>query len=603
MLLFFTTMIHSVNINNIKDNFSLLPHSSIYLDDKNLTLEEIITKKYFKPYIKKSLNIGAQKKIVWVKISLENNSSSNLNKILLFYSPFLEHIHLYDEDNLSKTRIKGQAHHLSSNETLMHYFTLLVPKNSQKTFYIKTYSNYVPLRFSITLNNKENYLRNDHLTQVANLFLIGFIVALMIYSLFISAYIKDKSYLLYSIYLFVLLYDQIRFIGLSQLYYSEAFMSFDLTISISRIYALLIASSFFSIYFLNIKKYPMLYKIYFSLIFIASFAILFLDNTQALGMTLALLLTLFLAIYNLFTGIYVYRQGEKQARLYILGFGVVFVSYLLILADVSGLFVITESYPNAILWATTFEALVLSLAFADKYMLLEKEKASLVKKLLSEAQNREAIIKKEVIDKTFQLEESLSEKKLLLEEVHHRVKNNLHIILSIIQLQENEVETQKEQILLQNLENRINAIAKTHDQLIINDNLQNIDMNQYVKVLSHEIAQSFYNEHQNIILKHNIQAILPLNKAVYVGLIINELVSNAFKYAFETEGKISISLIQNEKSYELVIKDNGKGFEEKNNRTTLGLQLVETLAKEQLHGSIESDTQKQSIYIINFTVD
>jgi two-component sensor histidine kinase len=373
-------------------------------------------------------------------------------------------------------------------------------------------------------------------------------------------------------------------------------MLFDLTITITRIYALLITSSLFAIYFLGLRKYRKIFNLYKFIIVISILAIFFLDNSEKFGMTLALILMLFLAIYNLFVGIYTYLQGEKQARLYILGFGIVFVSYLLIISDILGFISMTQEYPNTLLFTTAFEALILSLAFADRYIILENEKKCVDVLLLEEANNREGLIQKEVLVKTEQLQQTVQEKELLLQEVHHRVKNNLQIILSMVELQKEKEESH----LLDDLENRINAIAKTYEMLISNDTLEKINMKAYINVLLADIKETFSYLKHEIKIQSKVEATLTLKEAIYIGLIINELVTNAYKYAFDTIGVIYVELVEEKNAYNLLIKDTGKGFELKESSESFGLELVKTLVLDQLHGKLQMNTQK-SEYLIEFS--
>lgn len=194
-----------------------------------------------------------------------------------------------------------------------------------------------------------------------------------------------------------------------------------------------------------------------------------------------------------------------------------------------------------------------------------------------------------------------NEKALLLQEVHHRVKNNLHIILSMIQLQQTDKHNES---LLIDLENRINTIAKTYEVLIVNNHLDHIDMTPYILQLVNDIEESFSHLPCKVTLTTQIKATLPLKEAVYVGLIINELITNAYKYAFiSNKGNIKIILTQTQQDYTLIVHDNGIGFNQETQKKSLGTQLIETLVKEQLLGEMHINSMKQTQYTIHFTLD
>jgi two-component sensor histidine kinase len=211
---------------------------------------------------------------------------------------------------------------------------------------------------------------------------------------------------------------------------------------------------------------------------------------------------------------------------------------------------------------------------------------------------------KQVVEKRMQtaLQEK-NEKELLLQEVHHRVKNNLHIILSMIQLQQNNVNTSPDNTLLIDLENRINTIAKTYEMLIINDKLEEIDMSLYIQQLLKDIQESFDHHTCDVTFTTKISAILPLKEAVYVGLIVNELVTNAYKYAFDTKkGNIVIKLHQSAHTYTLIVNDNGKGFDQESQDISVGSQLIHALVTEQLSGSMHIMSDNATHYTIIFTL-
>jgi len=197
------------------------------------------------------------------------------------------------------------------------------------------------------------------------------------------------------------------------------------------------------------------------------------------------------------------------------------------------------------------------------------------------------------------------EKELLLQEVHHRVKNNLQVILSIVRLQHNENNQEKQTDLLIDLENRINAIAKSYEMLIINDNLQHIQMKPYLDALIIDMKENFFHLNHDIKFTTNIDAYLPLKEAVYVGLISNEIITNSCKYAFpDKKGQILISLIQEDKTYSLIISDDGIGFiqKESSSGTSLGQKLISTLVTEQLKGSLNVESISGTKYIIEFSL-
>jgi PAS domain S-box-containing protein len=204
-----------------------------------------------------------------------------------------------------------------------------------------------------------------------------------------------------------------------------------------------------------------------------------------------------------------------------------------------------------------------------------------------------------------QIKQSLKEKEVLLKEVHHRVKNNLQVISSILNLQSSYVKDQNTLDILKESQNRIKSMSFIHESLYHTENFSSIDFSDYILNLSKNLVHSYRVYNELVDLKLDIdKVVLNLDQAIPCGLIVNELVSNALKYAFPggAEGDISIKLEEVDKKVFLHVADTGIGLPEGidfRNTDSLGLQLVVTLV-EQLEGEIELDTSNGSKYIINF---
>jgi two-component sensor histidine kinase len=419
--------------------------------------------------------------------------------------------------------------------------------------------------------------------------MLGILLGLMIYAFLLAFYSRDKSYFYYASYLFFTLSHQVTFLGLTQIYFPHWFVLFDMNLIIIKLGLALFFAVLFALSFLKIDKDSKVFKIYIFFLFIALLIIFILKT-----LSITLLIGVAFVFFNFIVAILRYREGYKQARLFIFGFGVVSIAYILVVLDTFGFTSVLNYFPNILMWAFTIEVLALTLAFADRYKILQEQKEI-------EDKNREQIIRDEVIQKTAELNKALKVKSFLLKEVHHRVKNNLQIILSMIRLQNDKVEDLSIKDKFTSLENRINAIAKTYNMLIVDGNLENIDMEEYIEALLLDIEQSMFRVSSNIELRTDIDASLPLGKAVYIGIIINELVTNAYKYAFEEDtGLIFISLHKVKQHYQLIFFDTGKGFTYNKKYPSLGLKLIHALIIEQLQGTIEMHTQESSKYIIGF---
>jgi PAS domain S-box-containing protein len=200
---------------------------------------------------------------------------------------------------------------------------------------------------------------------------------------------------------------------------------------------------------------------------------------------------------------------------------------------------------------------------------------------------------------------SLREKEVLLREIHHRVKNNLQLISSLLDLQSEQIKNKDVMEIFRESQNRIRLMAKLHEQLYQSKNLANINFKEYVQNLTADLFYSYNINPIAISIKVNIPDIfMDVDTTLDCGLIINELVVNSLKHAFSIaeRGEIIIDFHPGSGNYRLVVSDNGAGFPKKmdfRNTKTLGLQLVNMLVQ-QLKGTIELDRTIGTKFIITF---
>ncbi|MBU4535648.1 MAG: PocR ligand-binding domain-containing protein [Euryarchaeota archaeon] len=204
------------------------------------------------------------------------------------------------------------------------------------------------------------------------------------------------------------------------------------------------------------------------------------------------------------------------------------------------------------------------------------------------------------------LEKSLQEKKLLLQEIHHRVKNNLQIISSLMNLQAMEIDDEKTLKFIRDSQNRVKSMAIIHEKLYESSDLSRISFKGYLHNLLSYLYDSYTIHPGRVKLKPVVNDFsFNIDTAIPLGLIINELISNSLKYAFpdKREGELFIHLEKAGEKFKLVVADDGIGFPDNvdfENTTTLGLQLVNKLTQ-QLDGSITLDNKKGSKFTIKFS--
>lgn len=211
---------------------------------------------------------------------------------------------------------------------------------------------------------------------------------------------------------------------------------------------------------------------------------------------------------------------------------------------------------------------------------------------------------------TAQLRASEERKEALLREVHHRVKNNLAVICSLLYLQSTHTRDEETVQIFRDMENRVHSMALVHESLYGSENLARINFAEYAQALANDILSSHGGPGVPVQLKSKLEPlIMSVDLAVPCGLILNELISNAFKHGFPSGagGEIKLTLCSSpEGKYSLCVEDNGVGIPgdlDVNTRKSLGLRLVRSLTQ-QIRGSFELvKVDRGTSACLQFTVD
>lgn len=204
-----------------------------------------------------------------------------------------------------------------------------------------------------------------------------------------------------------------------------------------------------------------------------------------------------------------------------------------------------------------------------------------------------------------QIKKSLEEKEMLLKEIHHRVKNNLMVISSLLSLQSRYIKDEASKNVFKESQNRARSMALIHELLYQSSDLKRINFGKFINTLTNELY-NIYISNQNLIkLNVDVESVmLDINTSIPLGLIVNELVSNSMKHAFPEgrKGNINIKFSALDDNYTLVVEDDGVGFPKDldlYNTDSLGLRLVNSLT-EQIDGKLNMDNAKGSKFIIKF---
>ncbi len=205
------------------------------------------------------------------------------------------------------------------------------------------------------------------------------------------------------------------------------------------------------------------------------------------------------------------------------------------------------------------------------------------------------------------LRESLKEKEVMLKEIHHRVKNNLQIVSALLELQSGHTSNKAVLEMFEESQSRVRSMALIHERLYKSGDFAGIDFGEYVRQLSDDLYRAYKVTNDEIELKLNVNIpLVPIDIAIPCGLLLNELISNCLKHAFQnvTSGCIWVSMTKESDAMVLSVSDNGIGFApdvQFEKSASFGLQLVNTLVQ-QLDGVAEMLTSPGTKFTVRFPI-
>ena len=202
------------------------------------------------------------------------------------------------------------------------------------------------------------------------------------------------------------------------------------------------------------------------------------------------------------------------------------------------------------------------------------------------------------------MKKSLAEKESLLKEIHHRVKNNLQIISSLLGLQEAKVKNKEFSVLLQESQTRVRTMALVHEKIYRSESLAAIDLGEYLLDLGNFLFHAYHASRQSLTFRPETEAVMvSIDVAVSCGLLVNEIITNSLKHAFPKErqgGSIFLRLSRDGDSMTVVAGDDGIGFPEGldlGKTDSLGLNLISVLCR-QLGAEISLASEAGTVYTL-----
>jgi two-component sensor histidine kinase len=557
-----------------------------YDSDSHLTIQTLSSVKFI-PTTHNLTKPFNPKSALWFRIKVTNTNLQPLQLILEHDYPHIEYIQVYQNGQLY---VEDGLFLPNKDKTLNSTFSLKLMPQTTSEVVIKIASSFSLLKAQFVLYDKEYFNHKEYRYQLQMTLLFGGILTLIIYHLLIYLHSKDRIYLYYLIFASLMLFHQSVNRGFFDVHISNL-TPFLLSLYMPITTLALLAHTLFSYRLVSPSKGSLFQRIFLGIIiYLGSYTIY--GFVAESGLNYTMLLT-FIPIYLflLLMGLYLYFfKRQKEIRYYALGWVVYTFATIMFVSHYRGYITIPGFHMVMYSYALLIELLFFALALSDRLSMIQD-------KLLTIQSEQKRELKLEVEKKTEALTDSLNERKLLFQELQHRVKNNLQMILSFLRLQKDDADP-KTQESFTTLENRIQSISLLHDQLYHDKSLDSINTNDYIQTLITNITHGMVQS--NIKVNQKVTTTIPTSQLIYCGIVLNELLTNAIKYAYSKEGgTIDIILQEHQGHKQLIVQDYGEGKPDKS-QEGLGSMIVEAIVESELDGELTYQTDQGTKAIITF---
>lgn len=569
--------------------------------DRKLTIESAYTEKFhFRELKHDDTSFGFSDARIWVYIKIKNITDHELSNVVKFPYPLHDYITVYEyqDSKLIDKYLTGDLTNFDTRKiktnTFVIPYTIQAHETKEIMFRIDSDS---------SLNIGMEFLSLDEFyssSSQKDLFLgsyYGAVFIMLIYNFVLYLIIREHIYIDYVTFHFSYLFLQLGLNGLAFQYLYPTFPALNsyfipIMFTLANYFSMQFTSSF-----LNLKKHTPMIDAFFSIfknIFLLTLLLSFYMPYSFIVTTMVLLSMI--NIFSMFiTGIYIwYINRSIESKFFIAAWSFLLIGALLEEMQNLGVIPMSAITIHGAQIGQFFELALFSFALAYRYNIIyirlskvESDLRGLNKSLEVKVEERT----RDLDEKNSQLSMEVHKQNVLFRELYHRVKNNLQIISGLLSLQSRRVKEESSQVIFEETNQRIKAMALIHEKLYQSDDYESVNMQEYTKNLVSEMRQSFHTEN----LKFNIYCEdikLNLEVAVPMGLIINELVTNAIKYAFpETQQHQNISIqmyLADNDTFILEVYDNGRGVDLKKITQGFGFKLLESLARYQLKGVINT---------------
>jgi len=574
LLLFFYSYSFALNIDDNTNHYDKF-NVSILFADRNSTLVDV-KNLTFKPS-HNNFALGYHKQEAWFKIDFQNNSQEQ-NFILTTNEFFYENATLYYENEgrlIEKNNSLFTPLNQREVESKNIAFAFAVPSNYKGTLYLRVWGKFSYFGQIDIYKEKAFYKRSVFNIETFIFFILGAIVTIAIFNLFLYRYLKNRLFLYYTFYV---LFLGVYFLNITGFFVYVDMQKYLYILQLSASMAHLFLLLFVQHYFETKQRTPLDNKILN--IFIISIGLLLVGMMffyAPLNKVLTIVVGLS-AIFLFYLPIKIYFRGFKKIKFFFLAILLFLIGIFVLVTMLSGLSEYSFMTRYGFIVASFFEIIIFSLLLSEKYNEIQKEKLTIQEQLINEQEHSKQRLEIEVQERTAEIEQNYKdiaklsdERALLLKEVHHRVKNNFQTVMSMLWFENKKEQNQRD---FTALANRIKSMASVHEFIYNTNDLSLIETEHYLKQVVENLILSYPKQNKEI--RYDIQSsLLNINTAISIGIILNELITNSIKHAGSSKCEVNISFRVYADKKVLLVRDNNKEFEDKGQlQQGIGLEMI-----------------------------
>lgn len=575
----------------------LMPHTHYLLTQQSdLSPETVLIQDTWQKAPPTILSFGFDSRAhLWLKAPLYNPHDAPHTVAVEFFPRINEYVALFLCDTTCQPLLpKAPSFYLQPT-----YEITLAPK-THATLLAHTYSFGTALKAKWQLFSLEDARHAMLLDAVVLALFFGAMGALLLYNGFLFVFLKDITYGWYVCYLGAISFHHMMYTGVGYMLFPPWFMdtvrdASGLVFTLFTFFMMLFTGSYFKTHLYHPRFHRWLglrYLLLSGAVLGGFFPVLF-QPLMVLNMVLVFSLLGF--------GYYLLIQRNPLAPYFAAGWTVLVVSLLLMAFLNLGTFALYDTLPYIAEVGIVLEALLFSFGLASRLRTLQAAKEESDRALLALKEEQKALLQSTVEEKTASLKEALEHKEVLLKELNHRVKNNLQMVVSLLNLQLPRAQSTEAISMLEEALGRVRTISTLHEILNRESPQETLEIATYFSALASHV-QALYDPEQKTHLTLTCKGVLPIKDLIYCGLILNELLSNAYRHARAKDPlRIAVEAVASPQGASIVVSDSGDLFLTEKETKGLGLTLVQTLARQQLGGTLTHSTQQGCTWTLSFT--